>query len=435
MPGTPPPADGSFIALVREIVTGIYPDVLAKRDEIDEMLGNATEIFVSAAAFVDLVTLAKQRAEASSISAAASARLALSGAVTSSVAMEFVKAARLEVFDTASRIEQLSQTAEEQLAAVRVELQETQASIEATATDAENSILAAKNGASAFISAAKDSGIEAIEIAKTASLGELETKESEVIAVIDGRQASIASVVNTYKITALAAIENAKSATRQTIASDALSARQNIAADREDATDAIASAFTTALSGVQAAAQDTIEELGDATEAANTAVSTVQAQKHVLDATIEEANIAYDRLNDPNTFLNLLYVDAFSALYVVASQAVYAETLVKNALALYTSVTATNYAIDMLNDQTNAEAALFTAACASEYVSCVIQTAVTQTHTYVASVFAAESEADRVAVAGYKTDVEVMKVDIIDLVARAEYAAQNAEFNSFMEVM
>ena len=105
------------------------------------------------------------------------------------------------------------------------------------------------------------------------------------------------------------------------------------------------------------------------------------------------------------------------------------------------NLTAANTALVALHDpQTDmkllyvsASGALYTAAAESAYTEMLIQRAIASLHTYAASIYVAEAEADRAEIAGYKGDITAMMAQMQILLNDTITAGQNAEFIALKE--
>ena len=81
----------------------------------------------------------------------------------------------------------------------------------------------------------------------------------------------------------------------------------------------------------------------------------------------------------------------------------------------------------------SASGALYTAAAQSAFTETLIQRAIAALHTYAASIYVDEAEADRVEIAGYKTDITLMMAQMQTLLDDTKTAEQNAEFIALKE--
>ena len=268
-----------------------------------------------------------------------------SAATSALAAWEGVRAAKLEIFDTKEQIEQYAQSAEEKLAAVRIEATSALELLQETASE----------------------GVDAVGIAKQSALS-----------VIVDKQNIATTTVDTAANGAVLRIEQTKDGARTSISGLAQGLTDELIAVRRNILDDIGATVANALDDIGA-------KIDDADDAAALAVS----KTDTLNTAIDTANTALVELRDPQTDMKLLYVSASGALYTAAAQSVYTETLIRRAIA--------------------------------------------SLHTYAASVYAAEAEADRVEIAGYKGDITTMMAQMQILLNDTKTAEQNAEFIALKE--
>ena len=340
-----PDGQNSFIAVVREIVSNTYPAIQQAKADIDTAMQSAKEINISAASIAANMQALRDSAHTASISAASASASAYSAAVSSIQAFDGVKAVRLEVFDTKEQIAQSALSAAQKLDAVRSEAVAALSLIEQT----------------------KDEGVESVNIAKSEAIDEISDKKNTADWLITEAQNN-----------AILRVEQAKDA-----------GRQSINALTQGITDEFVNLSVTIRDGIATTASDALDDIGTKIDDANDAASLAVSKTAVLNATIDTANTAIAELNDPQTDIKLLYIDATGALYAAAAQ--------------------------------------------SEYLAAAVQRAIAALWSVSASESAAAAEADRVEITGYKVDIVAMMAQMTTLLDATKTAEQNAEFIAFKE--
>ena len=258
--------------------------------------------------------------------------------------------------------------------AARLEIFDTKEQIEQSALSAEEKLAAVRTEAAAAIELLQETaaeGVDTIDIAKQSALSAIVDKQNIATTTVD----AAANV-------AVLRIEQTKDGARTSISGLAQGLTDELIAVRRNILDDIGATVSNALDDIGA-------KIDDAYDDADAAAALAVSKTATLNTAIDTANIALGELRDPQTDLKLLYVSASGALYTAAAQSAYTETLIQRAIAAL--------------------------------------------HTYAASVYAAEAEADRVEIAGYKTDITLMMAQMQTLLDNTKTAEQNAEFIALKE--
>ena len=215
-----------------------------------------------------------------------------------------------------------------------------------------------------------------------------ETAAEGVDSVYIAKQSALSAVTDKQN-TATATIDTAKNNTILRIEQTKDGARTSISGLAQELIDGLTSTRQSILDDIEATASDALDDISTKIDDADAAAALAVSKTATLNTAIDTANAALIELNDPQTDLKLLYVSASGALYTAAAQSAFTEMLLQRAIA--------------------------------------------SIHTYAASVYAAEAEADRVEIAGYKTDITAMMVQMQILLDNTKTAEQNAEFIALKE--
>ena len=254
--------------------------------------------------------------------------------------------------------------------AAKLEIFDTKKQIAQSALSAAQKLDAVRSEAVAALSLIEQTKDEGVESVNiAASVAQNEISDKQNIA-----ETTIVAAQNN----AILRVEQAKDA-----------GRQSINALTQGITDEFVNLSVTIRDGINTTAADALDDIGTKIDDANDASALAVSKTAVLNTTIDTANTALAELHDPQTDLKLLYVSASGALYTAAAQSAFTETLIRRAIA--------------------------------------------SLHTYAASVYAAEAEADRVEIAGYKTDITAMMAQMQILLDNTKTAEQNAEFIALKE--
>ena len=254
--------------------------------------------------------------------------------------------------------------------AAKLEIFDTKEQIEQSALSAAEKLDAVRREAVAALHLIEQKKDEGVEsINITASVAQNEISDKQNIA-----ETTIVAAQNN----AILRVEQAKDA-----------GRQSINALTQGITDEFVNLSITIRNDIGATASDVLDDIGTKIDDANDASALAVSKTAVLNTTIDTANTALAELHDHQTDMKLLYVSASGALYTAAAQSAFTEMLIRRAIA--------------------------------------------SLHTYAASVYAAEAEADRVEIAGYKTDITAMMAQMQILLDNTKTAEQNAEFIALKE--
>ena len=254
--------------------------------------------------------------------------------------------------------------------AAKLEIFDTKEQIEQSALSAAEKLDAVRSEAVAALRLIEQAKDEGVESVNiAASVAQNEISDKQNIA-----ETTIIAAQNN----ALLRVEQAKDA-----------GRQSINALTQDITDGFVNLSVTIRNDINTTASNALDDIGTKIDDANDAAALAVSKTAVLNTTIDTANTALAELHDPQTDLKLLYVSASGALYTAAAQSVFTGMLIQRAIA--------------------------------------------SLHTYAASVYAAEAEADRVEIAGYKTDITAMMAQMQILLDNTKTAEQNAEFIALKE--
>ena len=254
--------------------------------------------------------------------------------------------------------------------AAKLEIFDTKEQIEQSALSAAEKLDAVRSEAVAALRLIEQAKDEGVESVNiAASVAQNEISDKQNIA-----ETTIIAAQNN----ALLRVEQAKDA-----------GRQSINALTQGITDDFVNLSVTIRNDINTTASNALDDIGTKIDDANDAAALAVSKTAVLNTTIDTANTALAELHDPQTDLKLLYVSASGALYTAAAQSAFTEMLIQRAIA--------------------------------------------SLHTYAASVYAAEAEADRVEIAGYKTDITAMMAQMQILLDNTKTAEQNAEFIALKE--
>ena len=254
--------------------------------------------------------------------------------------------------------------------AAKLEIFDTKEQIEQSAQSAEEKLAAVRTEAAAALELLQEAAAEGVDTINIA-------KQSALSAIVD-KQNIATTTVESAVDAAVLRIEQTKDG-----------ARTSISGLAQGLTDGLIAVRRNILDDIEATASDALDDIGIKIDDANTAAALAVSKTEVLNTAIDTANTALGELRDHQTDMKLLYVSASGALYTAAAQSAFTETL--------------------------------------------IQRAITALHTYAASVYAAEAEADRVEIAGYKTDITLMMAQMQILLDNTKRAEQNAEFIALKE--
>ena len=265
--------------------------------------------------------------------------------------------------------------------AASLEIFATKEQIEQSALSAEEKLAAVRTEATAALELLQETaaeGVDAVGIAKQSALIAVGiAKQSALIAVVDKQNIATTTVESAANVAVLR-IEQTKDG-----------ARTSISGLAQELTDGLISVRRNILDDIEATASDALDDISTKIDDADAAAALAVSKTATLNTAIDTANAALIELHSPQTDLKLLYVSASGALYTAAAQSAFTEVL--------------------------------------------IQRAIESLHTYAASVYAAEAEADRVEIVGYKTDITAMMVQMQILLDNTKTAEQNAEFIALKE--
>lgn len=261
-------------------------------------------------------------------------------------------------------------TAWDGVRAARLEIFDTKEQIEQSVLSAEEKLAAVRTEAAAALELLQESAAEGVDAVGIA-------KQSALSALSD-KQNIAAATVDTAANVAVLRIEQTKDG-----------ARTSISGLAQGLTDGLIAVRRNILDDIGATASDVLDDIGTKIDDANAAAALAVSKTATLNTVIDTANTALVALHDPQTDMKLLYVSASGALYTAAAQSAHTETLIQRAIA--------------------------------------------SLHTYTASVYAAEAEADRVEIAGYKGDITAMMAQMQTLLDNTKTAEQNAEFIALKE--
>ena len=254
--------------------------------------------------------------------------------------------------------------------AAKLEIFDTKEQIEQSAQSAEEKLAAVRSEAVSALNLIEQAKDEAVESINIASTA---------------AQNEISDKQNIAETTIVAAQNNAILRVEQS--KDG--ARQSINDLTQGITDGFGNLSVTIRDNINTTASNALDDIGTKIDDANTAAALAVSKTATLNTAIDTANTALGELRDHQTDMKLLYVSASGALYTAAAQSAFTETLIQRAIAAL--------------------------------------------HTYAASVYAAEAEADRVEIAGYKTDITLMMAQMQILLNDTKTAEQNAEFIALKE--
>ena len=234
-----------------------------------------------------------------------------------------------------------------------------------------------------------DEKLAAVRTEAAAALERLqETASKGVDAVDTAKQAALSAIVDKQNI-ATTTVESAVNAAVLRIEQTKDGARTSISGLAQGLTDGLIAVRRNILDDIEATASDALDDIGTKIDDANTAAALAVSKTAALNTAIDTANTALGELRDYQTDMKLLYVSASGALYTAAAQSAFTETLIQRAIAAL--------------------------------------------HTYAASIYVAEAEADRVEIAGYKGDITAMMAQMQILLNDTITAGQNAEFIALKE--
>ena len=254
--------------------------------------------------------------------------------------------------------------------AAKLEIFDTKEQIEQSALSAEEKLAAVRTEAAAALELLQETASEGVDAIGIA-------KQSALSAIVD-KQNIATTTVDAAANVAVLRIEQTKDGARTSISGLAQGLTDELIAVRRNILDDIGATVSNAL-----------DDIGAKIDDADDAVALAVSKTDTLNTAIDTANTALGELRDHQTDMKLLYVSASGALYTAAAQSAYTETLIQRAIAAL--------------------------------------------HTYAASVYAAEAEADRVEIAGYKTDITLMMAQMQILLDNTKTAEQNAEFIALKE--
>ncbi len=254
--------------------------------------------------------------------------------------------------------------------AAKLEIFDTKEQIEQSALSAEEKLAAVRTEAAAALELLQETASEGVYAIGIA-------KQSALSAIVD-KQNIATTTVDTAANVAVLRIEQTKDG-----------ARTSISGLAQGLTDGLIAVRRNILDDIEATTSDALDDIGTKIDDANTAAALAVSKTATLNTAIDTANTALIELHDPQTDMKLLYVSASGALYTAAAQSAFTEMLIRRAIA--------------------------------------------SLHTYTASVYAAEAEADRVEIAGYKTDITLMMAQMQTLLDNTKTAEQNAEFIALKE--
>ena len=254
--------------------------------------------------------------------------------------------------------------------AAKLEIFDTKEQIEQSALSAEEKLAAVRTEAAAALELLQETASEGVDAVGIA-------KQSALSAIVD-KQNIATTTVDAAANVAVLRIEQTKDG-----------ARTSISGLAQGLTDGLITVRRNILDDIEATASDALDDIGTKIDDADAAAALAVSKTATLNTAIDTANTALVELRDPQTDMKLLYVSASGALYTAAAQSAFTETLIQRAIAAL--------------------------------------------HTYAASVYAAEAEADRVEIAGYKTDITLMMAQMQILLDNTKTAEQNAEFIALKE--
>ena len=254
--------------------------------------------------------------------------------------------------------------------AAQLEIFDTKEQIEQSAQSAEEKLAAVRTEVAAARELLQKTASEGVDTINIA-------KQSALSAIVD-KQNIATTTVGSAVDAAVLRIEQTKDG-----------AITSISGLAQGLTDGLIAVRRNILDDIEATASDVLDDIGTKIDDVNTAVALAVSKTATLNTAIDTANTALGELRDPQTDMKLLYVSASGALYTAAAQSAFTETLIQRAIAAL--------------------------------------------HTYAASVYVAEAEADRVEIAGYKTDITTMMAQMQILLNDTITAGQNAEFIALKE--
>ena len=254
--------------------------------------------------------------------------------------------------------------------AAKLEIFDTKEQIEQSALSAEEKLAAVRTEAAAALKLLQETAAEGVDAVGIA-------KQSALSAIVD-KQNIATTTVESAVDAAVLRVEQTKDG-----------ARTSISGLAQGLTDGLIAVRRNILDDIVATASDARDDIGTKIDDANTAAALAVSKTATLNTAIDTANIALGELRDHQTDMKLLYVSASGALYTAAAQSAFTETLIQRAIAAL--------------------------------------------HTYAASVYAAEAEADRIEIVGYKGDITAMMAQMQTLLDDTKRAEQNAEFIALKE--
>ena len=254
--------------------------------------------------------------------------------------------------------------------AAKLEIFDTKEQIEQSARSAEEKLAAVRTEAAAARELLQETASEGVDAIGIA-------KQSALSAIVD-KQNIATTTVDAAANVAVLRIEQTKDG-----------ARTSISGLAQGLTDELIVIRRNILDDIGATASDALDDIGAKIDDADDAAALAVSKTDTLNTAIDTANTALVELRDPQTDLKLLYISASGALYTAAAQSAFTETLIQRAIAAL--------------------------------------------HTYAASVYAAEAEADRVEIAGYKTDITLMMAQLHALLDNTKPAGQKAELGGLRE--